>query len=105
MSHVRGLGGLNRLVEELTGEGPVGELTERAGALLDAPPAELEDLEVGELIGRLRERHRLSEVLIRNRRAVIGGFLRRRAFRWDVDLTEDERAVQSEMGLDHRRRI
>ena len=97
VSHVQGLSGLNRLVEELTREGPVGELTERAGALLDEHPAELEDLDVGELIGRLRERHRLSEVLIRNRRAVIGGFLPRRAFRWDVDLTEDERAVQSEM--------
>ena len=97
VSHVRGLSGLNRLVEELTREGHVGELTERAGALLDEHPTELEDLEVGELIGRLRERHRLSEVLIRNRRAVIGGFLPRSAFRWDVDLTEDERAVQSEM--------
>ena len=97
VSHVRGLGGLNRLVEELTRQGPVVELTELAGALLDEHPTELEDLEVGELIGRLRERHRLSEVLIRNRRAVIGGFQPRRAFRLDVDITEDERAVQSEM--------
>ena len=97
VSHVRGLGGLNRLVEELTRYGPVGELTERAGALLDKHPTELEGLEVRELIGRLRERHRLGEVLIRNRRAVIGGFQPRRAFRWDVDITEDERAVQSEM--------
>ena len=97
VSHVRDLGGLNRLVEELTRQGPVGELTERAGTLLDEHPTELENLEVGELIGRLRERHRLSEVLIRNRRAVIGGFQPRGAFRWDVDITEDERAVQAEM--------
>ncbi len=97
VSHVQGLGGLNRLVEELTRHGAVGELTERAGALLDEQSSELEDLEIGELIGRLRERHRLSEVLIRNRRAVIGGFQPRRAFRWDVHITEDERAVQSEM--------
>ena len=97
VSHVRGLSGLNSLVEDLTREGPVDELTERAGVLLDQHPTEMEGLEIDELIGRLRERHRLSEVLIRNRRAVIGGFLPRRAFRWDVDITEEERAVQSEM--------
>ena len=96
-SHVESLGGLNRLVEELTRDGAVGELTERAGVLLDERTSELEGLEIGELIGRLRERHRLSEVLIRNRRAVIGGFQPRKAFRWQVDLTKNERAVQSEM--------
>ena len=96
-SHVQGLSGLNRLVEELAREGPVGDLTKRAGALLDEHPTELEGLELGDLIGRLRERHRLSEVLIRNRRAVIGGFQPRSAFRWDVEITEDERAVQSKM--------
>ena len=97
VSHVQALSGLNKLVEEITREGPDGELTDRAGIILDQDPAVLEDMETGELIGRLRERHRLSEVLIRNRRAVIGGFLPRKAFRWEVDTTEDERAVQSEM--------
>ena len=97
VSHVQGLGGLNRLVEELTREGHVGELTERAGSLLGEHPGELAGLDLGELIDRLRERHRLSEILVRNRRAVIGGFQPRRAFRWDVDITEDEQAVQSEM--------
>ena len=97
VSHVQGLGGLNILVEEITRGGSVDELNERAGLLLDEDPAELERLEVGELIARLRERHRLSELLIRNRRAVIGGFQPRVAFRWDVDITEDERAVQAEM--------
>lgn len=97
VSHVQDLSGLNRLVEELSRQGPVRDLMERAGGLLDEHPTELEGLELGDLIGRLRERHRLSEVLIRNRRAVIGGFQPRKAFRWDVEITEDERAVQSEM--------
>ena len=41
VSHVQGLGGLNRLVEELTRHGAVEELTERAGALLDEQSSEL----------------------------------------------------------------
>ena len=97
VNHVQNLSGLNRLVEDLTRDGPVGELTERAKAFLDTQLDELHGLEVGELIDRLRARHRLSEVLVRNRRAVIGGFLPRRAFRWEVELTQNERAVQSEM--------
>ena len=96
-SHVEGLSGLNRLVEEIARDGPDDDLVERAGSLLDERPADLEDLDAKDLTGLLRRRHRLSEVLIRNRRAVIGGFQPRRAFRWDVEITERERAVQSEM--------
>ena len=96
-SHVEGLSGLNRLVEEIARDGPDDDLVERAASLLDERQAELEALDGEDLTRLLKRRHRLSEVLIRNRRAVIGGFQPRRAFRWDVEITERERAVQSEM--------
>ena len=95
--HVRALSGLNRLVEELTRDGATDELQERAAALLDLSRDEARGLDVAELVELLRARHRLSEVLIRNRRSVIGGFLPRRAFRWEVEITEDERSLQTEM--------
>lgn len=41
----------------------------------------------------LRRRHRLSEVLIRNRKAVVGGFMPRVAVVWPVDMTDSERAA------------
>ncbi len=97
VGHVRDLSGLNKLVEELKRHGSTSELTEQARTLLGEQPADLQDLEVGELIDRLQARHRLSEALIRNRRAVIGGFKPRKAFRWEVEPSENERAVQSAM--------
>ena len=97
VSHLQDLSGLNILVEELTRDGLTGKLFERAKALFGEQESDLRTLEVEELIDRLRGLHRLSEVLIRNRRAVIGGFLPRKAFRWEVEITEEERAVQIEM--------
>ena len=48
------------------------------------------------LINELAERHLLSEVLIRNRKAVVGGFMPRVAFRWPVELTpEEKRALEA----------
>ena len=84
-------------MEELTRDGATVELKERSASLLGGNPADAEGLEVSELIDNLRARHRLSEVLIRNRRNVIGGFLPRKAFRWEVEISEDERSVQTEM--------
>lgn len=45
------------------------------------------------LIGELADRHLLSEVMIRNRKSVVGGFMRREASRWEVELTEEERTA------------
>ena len=45
-------------------------------------------LEIGE---QLADKHRLSEVLIRNRKVLVGGFMPRTAFRWEVDLSPEER--------------
>ena len=98
VEHVRELSGLNRTVEELTRDGSsASQAVDRAKTMLGDQSADAEDAEVGELIDRLLERHRLSEVLIRNRRAVIGGFWQRKAFRWEVEITDEERDVQTEM--------
>ena len=97
VQHVQELSGLNRLVEELTRDGSDAVGMAQAQAMLGDQSAELVGTGADELIDRLRARHRLSEVLIRNRRAVIGGFLPRQAFRWEVEITAEERAVQTEM--------
>jgi hypothetical protein len=39
----------------------------------------------------LSARHLLSEILIRNRKKTVGGFMPRQAHRWEVQLTEEER--------------
>jgi superfamily II DNA/RNA helicase len=49
--------------------------------------------EIDALCGELASRHLLSEVLIRNRKAVVGGFMPRRAVRWEVNLRDDERCA------------
>ena len=43
------------------------------------------------LAKELEDKHRLSEVLIRNRKALVGGFMPRSAYRWEVELTLKER--------------
>ena len=47
--------------------------------------------ELHKLATELSERHLLSEVLIRNRKATVGGFMPRAAHRWEVGLSEEER--------------
>lgn len=45
------------------------------------------------LIDQLSEKHRLSQVLVRNRKAVVGGFMPRVPVVWEVEMTEQERAA------------
>jgi superfamily II DNA or RNA helicase len=47
--------------------------------------------EIESLCAELSSHHLLSEVLIRNRKAVVGGFMPRVANRWEVELRDDER--------------
>jgi ERCC4-related helicase len=47
--------------------------------------------ELGAVITELSSHHLLSEVLIRNRKPSVGGFMPRRATRWEVQLRDDER--------------
>lgn len=93
--------GLSRLVENLSegypiqGEDPK-ETVERASAWLDKPESEIErrldhSAESREVVCReLADRHLMSEILIRNRKKVVGGFMPRRAYRWAVTLTDEE---------------
>ncbi len=46
--------------------------------------------EIDVLCAELASHHLLSEVLVRNRKAVVGGFMPRRATRWEVNLRDDE---------------
>ena len=50
-----------------------------------------------ELASELRASHRLGEVMLRNRRAAVGGFAQRQASQWDVELTPAEELVQKQM--------
>ena len=43
------------------------------------------------LVAELADQHLLSEVMIRNRKAEVGGFMQRVANRWSVELTVEER--------------
>ena len=95
--------GLSQLVHELGEQGapPVGlerdEVIERISTWLpDDPTAIAERLDGGadairELCGELAAQHLLSEILIRNRKKIIGGFMGRHARQWEVDLTGAER--------------
>ena len=101
-SHRRAVPGLSRLVEKLSHHGfPIPdeepdttvrqvadwlEVDERAARRRLTSGAEERD----RLTSELADRHLLSEVLIRNRKAVVGGFMPRLASRWEVELTPEE---------------
>ena len=103
-SHLDHLAGLNQLVERIARDGvstgpDLAAIVDLVSGYLEIGPADARS-KLGDprrLIDELRDRHRLSEVLIRNRRAVIGGFMPRRAYRWEVELSEYEAAVQEKM--------
>ncbi len=94
--------GLSRLVETLQSDPPpdpelLADLVEEVATWLQIDPADaasrLIDGDPGAVAAELSERHLLSEILIRNRKAKVGGFMPRRAHRWEVVLTEEERAA------------
>ena len=103
--HRRAVPGLSQLVERLNRNGfplpdeepsttikQVADWLELdvsvAGQRLSAGPEERE-----RLTAELADHHLLSEVLIRNRKAVVGGFMPRVASRWKVELTPEESAA------------
>jgi SNF2 family DNA or RNA helicase len=99
------LPGLSRLVHELSIQGyplPDAEdddVVERVASWLDIEEeVAIQRLEGGpdeiaKLCDELAARHLLSEVLIRNRKKIVGGFMPRQAFRWEVELTDAERVA------------
>ena len=100
--HCSSVPGLNQLVERLKSqefspsdddsEEVVGQVAEWLEVDVDAAQRRLsageEELET--LADELSDHHLLSEVLIRNRKAVVGGFMPRIANRWEVELTPEE---------------
>jgi ATP-dependent helicase HepA len=95
--------GLSRLVHELSEGGfpPLGrdaaEVAAEVAAWLEVDPEVVgERLRAGtgavaEVCEELSARHLLSEILIRNRKKTVGGFMPRQAHRWEVKLTDQER--------------
>ncbi len=85
----------------------VGVIIEHLKLTTEASTDLLRDTPALELVAMLREHHRLSEVLIRNRKSIVGGFMPRHAVRWEVELSKAEREVHELMdglmqrGYDH----
>lgn len=103
VDHVEELSGLNQAAEELSAIGGLApndrrRLVKLVSSFLDTNEVEIEERldqePIGDLVDDLRSKHRLSEVMIRNRRRVIGGFQPRSAYRIEVELAEPERLVQ-----------
>ena len=103
--HRRETPGLSRLVEDLTRHGfpaqgqdneeTIQNVSRWLGLDIDETRHRLSSGsdELRDVIEKLADKHRLSEVLIRNRKALVGGFMPRTAYRWEVDLSLDERAA------------
>ncbi len=93
--------GLSKLVEKLYEGYPIPDekpasTLERVSRWLDAPQHDIhkrleKSVEEREAVCKqLADRHLISEILIRNRKKVVGGFMPRQAYRWGVTLTDDE---------------
>lgn len=102
-AHRSAVPGLSRLVHDLTMHGypvpdvPPDDVVRRVSGWLQISEEDaLSRLEGGEegitaLCEELSARHLLSQVLIRNRKKIVGGFMPRQAHRWQVELTPEER--------------
>ena len=97
--HRKSVPGLNRLVERIqsqdysVSDDDVEQVSEWLGAETDVVRQRFsagED-ERDKLADELSDRHLLSEVMIRNRKSVVGGFMPRKATRWEVELSQEER--------------
>lgn len=108
VEHLERRAGLSRTAERLELDGLPETGTDEYDLLLeeimeylelsaDAATDLVRDRSTAEVVAMLREHHRLSEVLIRNRKNVVGGFMPRHATRWEVKLSEKERHVHELM--------
>ena len=107
--HRLAMPGLSMLVEKLrnTREFPIPDDSEEENERTVQRIAEWLDMDDGEVRRRLSsgeddlrtiseslsDKHRLSEVMIRNRKVNVGGFMTRAARRWEVELSPSERAA------------
>lgn len=72
------------------------ELSDWLGVAVEA--ASLDDPKTrAEVAEELLSKHRLSEVLVRNRKSVVGGFMPRQARIWTVEPTDEERHAYDEV--------
>lgn len=107
--HLEARRGVSRAAEELDSAMSASDATliealpsdwlDRASQVLSSSTTDLVD-RLGDPSGVLddiRSRHRLSEVLLRNRRSVVKGFMPRRAYRWELTLSDQEAQIQSAM--------
>jgi ATP-dependent helicase HepA len=96
--HAHDLRGLNETVELVKRwEGLTPPERQRAldssTTWLDHDPTELAERAAADghaLVAELEAQHRLSQVMVRNRKRVVGGFMPRQAAIWEVELTERE---------------
>lgn len=100
--HIGTRSDLVRLISEIesgqASNGPLQEYVSRAAAWLHSGiERELKLDSVEDLLRNLRGAHKLNEVMLRNRRASIGGFMPRTAKIWDVELSPRERQAQERM--------
>ena len=107
--HLSARSGVSRLAEDLDRALPGTPLElvrvlpddwlDRAAQVLRCDPDEVRD-RLGEpraVLEEIRSQHRLSEVMLRNRRAVVGGFMPRHARHWELELSPREAAIQDQM--------
>jgi SNF2 family DNA or RNA helicase len=104
-AHRAAVPGLSRLVHDLTEHGyPIPHRTSedvvgRVAGWLAISEGEAEERLTGDedsiaqLCEDLSSQHRLSQVLIRNRKKIVGGFMPRTAHRWQVELSQEERTA------------
>ena len=96
--HRNSVPGLNGLVERLKSQNSsissndVQQISEWLEIGIDAVKQRLSSGqdERDTLADELSDRHLLSEVMIRNRKSVVGGFMPRVAARWEVELSREE---------------
>ena len=103
--HRAAVPGLSRLVHELSEHGyplpdaDADEVVERVATWLDLSFDDAAERlgggpeEIARVCEELSARHLLSEVLIRNRKKLIGGFMPRQAHRWEVELSAEEKTA------------
>jgi hypothetical protein len=105
--HFDSLLGLNRLAERLQITPPVDDaewaavipdLARYLGVDHSKAMALATETGIAGIVQLLKDRHRLSEVMIRNRKSVVQGFQPRRAFRWEVIPSPEEKRIHELMG-------
>ena len=107
--HLAARSGVSRVAEELDAALPVlgsqllsalpNDWLDRTARVLSCETEDLLDRlnDPEDLLAEIRSQHRLSEVMLRNRRAVVGGFMPRRAYRWELELSPREARIQDAM--------